>query len=343
MTGEGESMVRVHRPLILCLVLSFAFVLLAQSAPRLRVSLPPVLASLPIAFAEEWGLFDEQGLDVEIIGMTNDEVRSAALATGALDLVIEDVTQFIVDLHGGQPLLATSAAYVRPQTASMDVALVSPGSFRMETLDDLIESGYRVGTLFRSDHEYLLDLLFDARVSDDDERPPYTYETDVLFLATWFGAQMMPAAVLPEPYVSYIAAYAPPGGAPVDVVTLSDFSDFDVMPDLLVFRADYVSSNREAVEAFYVAYAAAIERMNATSRDEIIESGLDVVLPLFFQGADPTLIGQDVLDAISIPSFDLPSQLSRDLYESVLEWMDGKGYAFVRPEYDDVVDGRFLP
>jgi len=336
-------MSRIRKAFFFCLILSFAFLVSAQNTPRLRVSLPPVLASLPIAFAEEWGLFDEQGIDVEIIGLTDNQLRSAALATGDLDLVIEDVTQFIVDLSGGQQLLATSAAYVRPQTASMDVALVSPGSYRLKTLEDLIEAKYLIGTLFRSDHEYLLDQLLSGQVEDGEDWPPYSYATDVLFLATWFGAQAMPAAVLPEPYVSYIATYVPPGGRPIEVVTLSDFSDFETLPDLIVLRADYVERNPETVVAFYAAYADAIERINSTPREELIETGLDVVLPLFFQGANPETIGQDVLDAISIPSFDPPTQLPRELYEKILEWMDGKGYAFVRPSYDEVVDGQFLP
>jgi len=336
-------MSRIRTAATFCLILSCAALIPAQGAPTLRVSLPPVLASLPIAFAEEWGLFDDHGVDVEIIGMTDNTLRSAALSTGDLDLVIEDVTQFIVDLSGGQELLATSAAYVRPQTASMDVALVSPGAFRLESLDDLIASDYMVGTLFRSDHEYLLDQLLASVVESEEDWPRYSYSTDVLFLATWFGAQAMPAAVLPEPYVSYIATYVPVGGKPVEVVTLSDFADYEVLPDLLVFRADYVERSPDAVTAFYAAYVEAIVRMNDTPRDELIDAGLDVVLPIFFQGADPTLIGQDVLDAISIPAFDPPSALPLELYERILEWMDGKGYTLLRPSYEDVVDGRFLP
>ena len=336
-------MTRVFLAVFLCLVLPLSFLCLAEDTPVLRISLPPVLSSLPIAFAEEWGLFDEHGVNVEIIGMTDNQVRRTALSTGDLDLVIEDVTQFIVALGGGQELLATSAAFVRPQTASVNVALVSPGSFRLETLDDVIERRSLIGTIFRSDYEYLLDRLLEERIEDGVEWPPYSYSTDVLFLATWFGAQMMPVAVLPEPYVSYIATYAPIGGRPVEVVTISDFSGFETLPSLIVIRAEYVESKPEAVSAFYAAYTAAIERMNATPREEIIEAGLDVVLPLFFQGADPTLIGQDILDAISIPSFDPPAEFSRDLFDSVLDWAQRKGYTFVLPEYDLVVDHSFLP
>jgi ABC-type nitrate/sulfonate/bicarbonate transport system substrate-binding protein len=337
-------MTRVRKGVLLGSVLSFFVLCGVQGAPPLRISLPPVLASLPIAFAEEWGLFDEHGVDVQIIGMTDSLVRSAALATGALDSVVEDITQFIVDVNGGGGgLVVTSAAYVDSQTESLQVALVSPGSFRLETVDDLVESKQRVGTIMRSDHEYLLDQLFDVRLNGDQTWPRYSYLTDILALATLFGAQMMPAVVLPEPYISYLTAYTPPEGFAIEVVTLCDFSEFETLPNLLVFREDYVEAHPDAVEAFYAAYVDAIERLNETTKDEVIAEGLDVVLPLFFRGANPDLIGQDVLDALSIPSFDLPVELPREQYESVLAWAHEKGYALVRPEYDVVVDRRFVP
>jgi len=334
---------RVCIAVFLFLALPVSSLCAAQDAPTLRVSLPPVLASLPVAFAAEWGLFGEHGVDVEIIGMTDNQVRSAALSTGDLDFVIEDVTQFIVDLVGGQDLIATSAAYVRPQTDSMLVGLVSPGSFRLASIDDLVAHRSLIGTVYRSDAEYLLDRLFDEVLEDGEKRPPYSYMTDVLFLATWFGAQALPAAVLPEPYVSYIATYVPPSGRPVKVVTLTDFSEFESVPSLYVFRADFVKKHPDVVEAFYDACCVAIERMNATPRGELVETGVSVVLPIFFQGANPETIGQEILDAISIPVFDLPRELPLEQYESVLDWMVEKGYAFVRPDYADVIDGRFLP
>ena len=336
------------RNVVLGLVLTVAFMgslpsVAALGADTLRVSLPPVMASLPIAFAEEWGLFDEEGIDVQMIGMTDTQVRSAALSTGDLDFVIEDVSQFILDLQSGQRLTATSAAYTRPQSDSMMLGLISPGSFRLETIDDLVAKGYLIGTMYRSDHEYMLDQLLDATLDEGQEKPTYSYMTDVLYLATWFGAQALPAVVLPEPHISYLANYKPVSGPKLEVVTLSDFSEIDMLPSLFVFRSAYAEEHPDVVEAFYAAYVEAIERVNATPRDELIETGLDVVLPLFFQGADPSLIGQDVLDALPIPTYEQPRELSEEQYLSVLDWMEERGYALVRPIYADVFVLSYLP
>jgi len=331
--------------------LGFTFILLAtlfigigaHAASTMRVSLPPVMASLPVAFAEEWGLFDAHGVDVEIIGVTDAQVRSTALSTGDLDFVIEDVTQFVFDLQSGQQLIATSASYSTPQTNSMQLGLISPGSFRLDSIDDLVAANYLVGTMYASDHEYMLDQLFEATLTDGQEKPSYTYYTDVLFLATWFGAQALPAVVLPEPHISYLATYTPASGAKVEVVVLSDFSEIEMLPSLFVFRETYAEENPDAIAAFYAAYKEAVDRVNATSRAELLETGLEVVLPLFFQGADPTLIGQDVLDAIPIPTFEQPRELPEEQYTSVLDWMEDRGYALIRPVYEEIFDITCLP
>ena len=79
-------MIPVRTVLLCCLLLAGSVLCLGQDVPGLRVSLPPVFASLPIAYAAEWGLFEEHGVDVEIIGMTDNQVRSAALSAGELQV-----------------------------------------------------------------------------------------------------------------------------------------------------------------------------------------------------------------------------------------------------------------
>lgn len=343
----GAQMHSVRNVVILLLTIVFSGLGARAADPspvRIRVSLPPVFASLPIAFAEEWGLFDAQGVDVQIVGMADNGVRSAALAAEQLDLVIEDTSQFILDLQRGMNLVATSAAYIEPQSGSMHLALISPASYRLDSLDDLIEQkNYLIGTLPQSDHEYMLDRLISDSLSEGQTKPRYTYISDPVLLATGIGAGWFPAVVLPEPYITYITTYTPPGGKPINARILSDFADYEAPPNLIVVRAEFAEAHPDAIEAFYTAYKEGIERVNRTSRAELVETGLDVVLPIFFQGADPSLIGQEVLDAIPIPTFGLPQPMSPDLYADVLAWMDARGYVFLRPTYAEVFRDGYLP
>jgi len=336
-------MVWIRRAVLFCFLVSICVAATGETAPSLRFSLPPVLEALPIAFAQEWGLFEAHGVSVELIGITDNQQRSAALLTGNLDGMMEDITRSILDATSGGNIVITSAASSRPQTGSIALALLSPASFRLDSLDALLASDYSIGTIYRSDFEYLLERLVADRRGENAEPAQTMYFHDMLQMAVWFGAQTLPAAVLPEPYISYLAAYYPVGGEPIELVIHDDFSGVGTLPVVIVFDRTYVANHPEAIAAFYAAYTEAIERINATPRDDLIDLGIDIALSLFFQGADRTTINQEVLDTIPIPRFDLPVVLPQADYEAILAWMLSKGYVYVEPTYADSIDFQFIP
>jgi len=311
--------------------------------PSLRFSLPPVLEALPIAFAQEWGLFEAHGVSVELIGITDNQQRSAALMTGNLDGMMEDVTHAVLDASVGVNLVVTAAARSRPQTGSVALALLSPASFRIASLDQLLVSNQLIGVLYRSDYEFMLDRLIDD--ASDGIVPTVRYRSfgDMLQLATMFAAQWLGSAVLPEPYVSYIATYYPPGGSPLKMEVLSGFDEWSIPPTVVAFRRSYVDAHCDAVLAFHAAVAEAIDRLNATPRDELVDTGLDVAVSLFFQAANTELIGQDVLDALPIPTYLPLETLARETYDEITAWMRKKGYVMAAPDYDGLIDAQFLP
>jgi len=335
-------MVWIRRAVVFCFLVLYSIVGTAATRP-LRFSLPPVLEALPIAFAQEWGLFEAHGVAVELIGITDNQQRSAALVTGNLDGMMEDITRSILDATTGGDLLITSAAGSCPQTGGQALALLSPASFRLDSFDALLASGYSIGTIYRSDYEYLLDRLLAERTEDGAEPANTMYFQDILQMAVWFGAQTLPAAVLPEPYVSYLATYYPPGGQPIRLVIHDDFSGVGVLPSVIVFRRSFVEARAAEIIAFYAAYAEAIERINGTPRDELIDLGIDIALSLFFQGADRTTINQEVLDTIPIPTYDPPVVLEREAFDAILAWMIDKGYIFTAASYEEITDFQFVP
>lgn len=332
----------IRRLAVFCFVAVVSMGASGETDRPLRFSLPPVLEALPIAFAQEWDLFESHGVSVELIGITDSQQRSAALITGNLDGVMEDVTRSILDATTAGGVVMTSAATSRPQTGSLSLALLSPTSFRIDSFESLLASTYAIGTLYRSDYEYLLDQILDDGRGAGGSVPRILYFHDILQMAVWFGAQALPAAVLPEPYISYLATYHPVGGRPIDLVIHDDFSSTGVLPAVILFHRSYVERNPDAVEAFYAAYAEAIERINDTPREELIDLGIDLALSLFFQGADRTTINQEVLDTIPIPTFGAPTVLTREDFDRVLAWMLDKGYVYVEPTYEESTDFRFI-
>lgn len=336
-------MVWIRRAVLFCFLISLSMTVTGETTPSLRFSLPPVLEALPIAFAQEWGLFEAHGVSVELIGITDNQQRSAALMTGNLDGMMEDITRSILDATTGGDIVITSAASSRPQTGSLALTLLSLASFQLDSLEALLASDYSISTIYRSDYEYLLERLLADRQGEDAEPVQTLYFHDMLQMAVWFGAGTIPAAVLPEPYVSYLATYYPAGGQPIRLVIHDDFSETGVLPSVIVFQRAYVENHPDAVEAFYAAYTEAIERINGTPRDELIDLGIDIALSLFFQGADRTTINQEVLDTIPIPVFDAPSVLGQTDYDGVLAWMLAKRYVYTAPTYGEITDFQFIP
>lgn len=335
-------MKRIRSVVLFCLLI-FSVVVGGETLPVLRFSLPPVLESLPIAFAYEWGLFEKHGVDVRLVGITDNQQRSAALITGNLDGLIGDITRAILDASAGGDVLITSTASLSPQTGSIGMAIMSPASFRHETFEELIDAGAAIATIFRSDYEYVLDKFLHQEFGEDARSVRTMYFNDMMQMAVWFGAQTLPAAMLPEPYISYLQTYFPPGGEPIAMNMLVDLSALGPLPSVIMFRSAYVRDNHAAIEAFYRAYIEAIERINNTPRDELLYDGIDITISLFFRGGNREDINQEALDALIIPRYQLPAILTQQLFESVGNWMLEKDHVVSLPDFHDVTDFQFIP
>lgn len=326
------------------LSLSFSLVGMGTDLPRLRVSLPAVMSSLPIAFADAWGLFDEHDVNVELVGLSDNEERTTALMAGAIDGMVCDVTMAVL-LSSQCDIVITSASYPGEQSGSL--AVLSPKSFRIDSLKALYASktgSNRLATVYRSDLEYQTDELLEGMGYSINRGDLYSYWTDILQLALWFAGQGVPAAVLPEPYITYISRYPLLAGTtPLELVHLSDFEGMELLPSVLVFRRAVVEERSDLVVRFYGAYREAVDRVNALSREELIETGINAALSLFFPGVNPETIPAGVLDSFAIPRFLPPQRLSQDQFESVVAWVNRKGYAAAHPSYDAITTGRFLP
>ncbi len=333
---------RMRRGILFVILCTLASGGAAVSA-TLRMSLPPVFEALPIAFAEAWGLFDAEGVSVDLVGITDNQERSTALLTGNLDAVMEDVTRALLDYSSARDLVITGSAISVPQTDSVPLGLLSHVGLGAESLADLLATNQKIGISYRTDDEYMLDQLLIACGITKGWSTRYMYFNDSLQLAIWFAAQTVPVATLREPYISYIATYHGPNLLPPNLSWLSTFSGIEPVPCAVVFRKAFVRDHPSAIAAFYRAHTAAVERINAMPRDELIAVGLDVVLGLFFQGANASTVPQEALDAISIPRFEPPAPLPPETFASVATWMQKKGYLYERLEYAAVVNNLFLP
>jgi hypothetical protein len=149
--------------------------------------------------------------------------------------------------------------------------------------------------------------------------------------------------VLPEPYITYISNYPLPGGGGLpEFVHLSDFDGIEQLPSVIVFRRPAVEERGELIDDFYEAYREAVDIVNASDRDELIEMGIERALALFFPGVTEESIPDGILDSFLMPRFSEPEMLCQKQFDDVATWLVGKKYARSSPSYEDMTTDRFL-
>jgi NitT/TauT family transport system substrate-binding protein len=334
---------------LVCFFVLFVLVLsligAADDLPRVTLSLPPVMGSLPLAFARGWNLFEEGGLDVELIGLSDNQARILALMAGNIDGMICDVTTAILLVTSGTDIVITSTAYQPEQTGSL--TLLCPSYFNIDSLDDLLsrtENGNSLKSIAiteMSDIEYSIDTLLKSHGYTLDPDKDYSYWYDMLQIATFLALGSVYAAVLPEPYTTYISNY-PQINPNSTYLHLSDFNDMDILPSVLVFRREVVEESPEVIDLFYDIYRQAIDMINALSRDELIEMGIDEALSLFFPGLTEENVPEGIMDSFVIPHFPQLKMLAEEQFEAVVAWVNDKCYTWKQPPYEEMTTNRFL-
>jgi len=310
----------------------------------LRFSIPPMMGSLPIGFADGWKVFDEYAVDVELIGLSDNQSRNLALIAGQIDGMVCDVSTAVLLAATGTDIVITSTAYRPEQTGSL--ALLTQSYFQIDSLETLMvkttagNNLKSIAVTSMSDFEYHIDTLLASQGYDVNPEKDYSYWFDMLQVATFLSFGSVYAAVLPEPYVTYIDNF-PPLKEGSHLVHLSDFEDIDLLPSVIVFRREVIESQPEAIEAFYAGIRAAIDRVNALDRDELIETGINEALDVFFPGTSRDTVPEGILDTFNIPEFEYPEALSENEYTAVVEWAKNKGYIWQAKEHAVVASGRF--
>ena len=331
--------------LLLSAMIIFSLVVVPADEPTLRISLPPVMGCLPMAFADGWDMFSEAGLDVEVVGLSDSQARALALMAGEIDAMICDVSTAILLVASGTDIVITSTAYQPEQTGSL--ALLTQSYFRIESVDDLLNRTQEGNTLRsiaiteRSDIEYALDSLLTSLGHTVEPDKDYSYWHDMLQLSMFLNLGSVYAAVLPEPYITYMCEYPPlkPGAS---LIHLSDFEGIDILPSVVVLRREMVDQFPDMIAVFYDTYREVIDEINQTDRDELMKTGIDIALSLFFPGLTEESVPEGVLDEFDIPHFSYPTVLSKERFEDVADWLIWKGYTWKHPLYEDVITDRFV-
>ncbi|MGC9530235.1 MAG: ABC transporter substrate-binding protein [Candidatus Bipolaricaulaceae bacterium] len=337
----------------LWLVLFLALASPAASPAPLRVSLPPLLGSVPIALGNTWRAFAEQGVEVELVPLASQRDRLVAFQAGQIDAMVADLTSaLMLAAQIPEQLVITSTAYYPepdsvPGMTHSHLALISQQYAGVDSLAALVDqaskrSALRIAVPRQSDLEFALDQLF---LSQGLPPPVHAYagQDNLLQNATWVMFGMAAAGVFPEPYTDYMLNYDFEGKPQLTI--LSDFSGVPYPPSVIVFQRETLTVHGEQVAAFYRALTAVIDQLNATARQELIQVGWTMAAELFFPGLSPENMPagskaqvEAALAKVVIPHFPHPAPIPEEVFAAVTAWAKEKKYLAATVEYEQVVD-----
>ncbi len=321
---------------------------MAAWGEAIRVTPAPILGSAPIIFAEEWGLFAEEGVEISIVPLASQRDRLMAFHAGQVDALIGDVASAVLLAALTDPLMVATAYCPKPGERQF-AFLVNGRHIRAESLRDLLPSlgkrnFLRIALPLQSDIEFAMDTAFKGLGMEP--HPGLYFGQDDLFLAASMVVYgMVAAAVLPEPYASFSLEFAKAEG--LDLKELRDFKDVPHLPHLIIFQRSFVEKHPDLVRKFLAAFSAAAERMNKESKEGLLSLGAPEVLHLFYRGMDPdeVLTNPSVkaaIQAIKVPEFPPPGILAPEIYGAVHDWALEKRYIKFAHPYEEVVTDEFV-
>jgi NitT/TauT family transport system substrate-binding protein len=307
----------LKRLFFLLILLTLTFPAVSASGEKLDFGILPVVDVLPLLVGKDKGLFEKQGIDLELISFQSALERDAALQAGRLDGYFGDILNTVLLVQSGEQLkIIATAFHTHPQCRMFGIA-VSPGS---GITDPAGLQGKDVAISSATVIEYLLDQLLAVRNMSPRDVTKLEIKKIPIRLQMLLSGQVT-AALLPEPLLTL----AETRGAGV----VLDDRQLDTALTVLAVNL----KNRPAVIAlipgFLKAYNDAVDLINENP------SGFKELL------ITKTQFPMAVKDKYQIPVFPARAVPSEADVLAVQEWLMKNGLIKSRiPYFDMVISGR---
>lgn len=292
-----------------------------ESGPvTLKIAVIPVLETLPLYIAQNEGLFEERGLQVEFIPAASAPVRDQLIASGEADGMINEVLTTM--LNNRDQVQVQIVRYARTATSEAPLfrILASANSGITDTQGlKGVEIGVSQGTVI----EYLTDRLLQAEGLSSDEIKTIAVPgiTDRM---TLLESGELSAAMLPDP----LSSLAILQGA---TVALDDTSHPEYSFSTITFRKVVIDQHPQAIRHFLAAMEEAVGMINADP------AGWDALL------SEQNLVPPPLLGTFKLPKFAIAGVPSEAQWNDVLAWAKEKGLLSNDLPYAETVTNAYLP
>ncbi|MBW2621604.1 MAG: ABC transporter substrate-binding protein [Deltaproteobacteria bacterium] len=308
---------------ILVLFIMAAVILLPQGGARaaekpLKFGALPVIQALPLYVAQEKGLFAAEGLNVDLIPFKMALEKDVALSSGNLDGNFADLFTPIVLRANGVDLRIVARNFKTGKNARMFAVMTSPKS-GITDLKGL--SGVAVGGSSNTIIDYITTKILSSAGLEESQIQMMEVKSIPLRFQM-LSSNQLKAATLPEP----LATLAEFQGCRI----VGDDRDVELSNTVYVFSAKAIKSRSGDIEKFLAAVNKAVDLINEKPEEvrSIMNKNCNIPMPLWTDFGVPRF-----------PKIDLPE---KEKIETVISWLAARGSLKKKPEYEDVINERFV-
>ena len=291
-----------------CIILLVAVLVLGgcgqEPSPSqvLKVGVMPAVDSLPIFVADQMGIFEDLGLDIEVEVYTNAMDRQSALQAGGLDGAMTDVIGLVNNVHNGFDIKVTTS------TDGVFPILYNSKNTSKETL---VAGMMEVSVTNYLSDEFLKDVTFTKE-----------YITDLPARLEMISKGSLDLAVIPEPMASMGAL----NGLDKYVMELNDAYS----PEVMVFNQKAIDSKNKELKLFHQGYNLALET---------IEKDPSAARQLL---VDTLALNPAILDDFVLPTYNKVRVPSQEYIQKIIDWNNQVLGTDIELDYSKLVDGQFV-
>ncbi|MEA1960852.1 MAG: MetQ/NlpA family ABC transporter substrate-binding protein [Bacillota bacterium] len=284
-----------------------------------NIGVMPDVESIPFIIAEKNGYFEEQGVQVNIEHFKSASDRDSALQSGQLDGVVSDVLAIVFANEGGFDLRMISKT-------DGNIDLLAGKDSGIESVKDLTDKS--VGMSLNTVMEYTVDqMLLASKISAEDADNVKNIEKMAIpKLPTrleMLQNDKIDAAILPEP----LAGLAVGNGARV----LTSTDELGEKAIVIAFIDKSLQENPEEIKAVFRAYNDAVAYLAKAPLADYVDYIIEE------QG-----FPEGMKNSINLPQYNNATLPSEEMFNHVVQWMQGKQLIENDYEYNDLINDQVL-
>lgn len=301
----------------------------AQDSTILRLGVLPTADCLPFYMAEQCGIFDSLGLDIQLVTFNAAADCDTALAGGSIDGAASDIVKAVVMRSKGDSVKVV-------MSTELHLHLLSARNARIKRAGSIKEK------IFAITRNSALDLTTDRilesiKLGSEELNKPQI--NDIKLRAKMLDQNQYDGALLPEPYASACVAKG--------AVRLARTENSEADLSAIIFREDAIKNKSEQIKTLAKAYDCAIELIaSRTGEKAEAETGkkkntTSRTNTLSLMSYIPTGITLNDSMDIAVPK-KKASLLKESAFQEAVRWAEGRALLEKEVKYADIADTTFV-